>query len=39
VSPYDHGGASITDAWEQNAEDWIRWARTPGVDDYFGEGG
>ncbi|MEO6470078.1 MAG: class I SAM-dependent methyltransferase [Acidimicrobiia bacterium] len=32
---FDHGGASITDAWEETAEDWIRWARTPGVDDYF----
>jgi len=32
---YDHGGASITDAWEQHADGWIRWARTPGVDDYF----
>lgn len=32
---FDHGGASITDAWEENAEGWIRWARTPGVDDYF----
>jgi len=32
---YDHGGASITDAWEAGAEAWIRWARTPGVDDYY----
>src|SRR4051794_4493196 len=32
---FDHGGASITDAWEEQAEGWIRWARTPGVDDYF----
>ena len=34
-SGYDHGGASITDAWEEQAEGWIRWARTPGVDDYY----
>src|SRR3954463_9967122 len=32
---FDHGGASITDAWEEQAEGWIRWARTPGVDDYY----
>ncbi len=32
---FDHGGASITDAWEEQAEGWIRWARTPGLDDYF----
>jgi SAM-dependent methyltransferase len=32
---FDHGGSSITDAWEEQAEGWIRWARTPGVDDYF----
>src|SRR4051812_17175713 len=32
---YDHGGASITDAWEAEAEAWVRWARTPGVDDYY----
>jgi len=34
-SGFDHGGASITDAWEEAAEGWIRWARTPGVDDYY----
>jgi SAM-dependent methyltransferase len=32
---FDHGGSSITDAWEDQAEGWIRWARTPGVDDYY----
>jgi SAM-dependent methyltransferase len=32
---YDHGGASLTDAWEEHADGWIRWARTPGLDDYF----
>ncbi|MGZ4676769.1 MAG: class I SAM-dependent methyltransferase [Acidimicrobiia bacterium] len=31
----DHGGASLTDAWEEEAEGWIRWARTPGHDDYY----
>jgi SAM-dependent methyltransferase len=35
TSGFDHGGASITDAWEEHAEGWIRWARTPGVDDYY----
>ena len=32
---FDHGGASLTDAWEQEAEAWIRWARTPDHDDYY----
>jgi SAM-dependent methyltransferase len=32
---YDHGGPSLTDAWEHEAEGWIRWARTPEHDDYF----
>jgi SAM-dependent methyltransferase len=35
MAPFDDGGASITDAWEEQAEGWIRWARTPGVDDYY----
>ncbi len=35
MSGFDHGGSSITDAWEDQAEGWIRWARTPGVDDYY----
>jgi SAM-dependent methyltransferase len=26
---------SMHDVWEANAEDWIRWARTPDVDHYF----
>jgi SAM-dependent methyltransferase len=26
---------SMNDVWEANAEDWIRWARTPEVDHYF----
>ena len=32
---FDHGGSSLTDAWEEEAEGWIRWARTPGHDDYY----
>ena len=35
MAPFDHGGPSITDAWEDQAEGWIRWARTPGLDDYY----
>ena len=32
---FDHGGASLTEAWDEQAEAWIRWARTPGHDDYY----
>ena len=32
---FDHGGSSLTDAWDAQAEAWIRWARTPGHDDYY----
>jgi SAM-dependent methyltransferase len=32
---FDHGGASLTESWEEQAERWIRWARTPGLDDYY----
>ncbi len=35
TSRFDHGGSSITDAWDEQAEAWIRWARTPGHDDYY----
>jgi SAM-dependent methyltransferase len=33
--PFDHGGSSLTEAWDEQAEAWIRWARTPDHDDYF----
>jgi ubiquinone/menaquinone biosynthesis C-methylase UbiE len=26
---------SLSDAWEQEAERWIRWARMPGLDSYW----
>lgn len=26
---------ALSDAWEQEAENWIRWARTPGHDTYW----
>lgn len=26
---------TMRDAWEQNAEDWVAWARTPGHDSYW----
>jgi SAM-dependent methyltransferase len=26
---------SLTDAWEENAADWTRWARAPGHDSYW----
>jgi ubiquinone/menaquinone biosynthesis C-methylase UbiE len=26
---------SLSDGWEQEAENWIRWARTPGHDSYW----
>ena len=26
---------SLRDAWESNAESWIRWARRPGFDSYY----
>jgi SAM-dependent methyltransferase len=26
---------NLSDAWEQEAENWIRWARTPGHDTYW----
>ncbi len=26
---------NLRDAWEQNAADWVRWARAPGVDSYW----
>ncbi len=32
---FDHGGSSLTEAWGEQAEAWIRWARTPGHDDYY----
>lgn len=32
---FDHGGASLRDAWDAQAEAWIRWARTPGHDDFY----
>ena len=25
----------LRDAWERNADDWIRWAREPGHDSYW----
>lgn len=28
-------GPSLRDAWDANAEAWIRWARTPGHDVFF----
>jgi SAM-dependent methyltransferase len=31
----DHGGASLARAWSDGADGWIRWARTPGHDDYY----
>ncbi len=33
----DHGGASLARAWSDAADEWIRWARTPGHDDYYDE--
>jgi SAM-dependent methyltransferase len=33
--PSDHGGPSLTDAWEEQAEAWVRWTRTPDHDDYY----
>jgi SAM-dependent methyltransferase len=27
--------ASLSDAWEAKAAEWARWARTPGVDQFF----
>ena len=35
MTSFDHGGSSLTDAWDEQAEAWIRWARTPGHDDYY----
>jgi SAM-dependent methyltransferase len=35
MSGFDHGGASLRDAWAHQAEAWVRWARTPGHDDYY----
>ncbi len=32
---FDHGGSSLTEAWDEQAEAWIRWARTPDHDDYY----
>ena len=32
---FDHGGASLTDAWAEQASAWARWARTPGHDHYY----
>ena len=32
---FDHGGGSLRDAWDEQAEAWVRWARTPGHDDYY----
>ena len=29
---------SLADAWEQNAADWIAWARVPDHDDVFWDG-
>ena len=26
---------SMADGWEQEAENWVRWARTPGHDAYW----
>lgn len=31
----DHDGPSLTEAWDDAAEAWIRWARTPGHDDFY----
>ena len=30
----ENGWVSLRDAWESNADDWIRWARRPGFDSY-----
>ena len=30
----ENGCVSLRDAWESNADDWIRWARRPGFDSY-----
>src|SRR5204863_512976 len=30
-----HAAMSMKDAWEQQAERWIRWARAPGHDSYW----
>lgn len=35
MTDFDHGGSSLTDAWDEQAEAWIRWARTPDHDDYY----
>lgn len=35
MTEFDHGGASLTAAWDEQAEAWVRWARTPGHDDYY----
>ena len=35
MSGFDHGGPSLTDAWDEQAAAWVRWARTPGHDDYY----
>lgn len=35
MRPGDDSGKSLRKAWEQNAEDWIRFARTPGHDAFF----
>ena len=32
---FDHGGASLTDAWAEQASAWASWARTPGHDYYY----
>jgi hypothetical protein len=26
---------SVTEGWEQEAENWVRWTRTPGHDAYW----
>lgn len=33
--PADAAPASLTDAWEANAADWVAWARKPGHDSYW----
>ncbi len=35
MTEFDHRGSSLTDAWDEQAEAWIRWARTPNHDDYY----
>ncbi|MEP6624258.1 MAG: class I SAM-dependent methyltransferase [Acidimicrobiia bacterium] len=35
MTEFDHGGESLTDAWDEQAAAWIRWARTPKHDDYY----